>query len=161
MKLEIKVNSVPLVLGETVDMVILEGADFQKIGRLRRFIKNLPAGQTVYSADNCQVECFNNDFSIYPCTHGYLNRDRQWETSATLFLSDNRLIKVEFQVIDGQYAATNFMDRFQETCSSVLGDPVENSQFLTKWHNGAAAVTSILHSDRTNADFLLELIPSS
>ena len=161
MKLDIKVNSVPLVLGGAVELQTLEEAEFHKIGRLRRFIQNLPDGQTVFSADNCQVECFNDDFSIYPCTHGYLNRDRQWETRATLFLSDNHLVRVEFHVIDGQYAATNFMDRFQESCRSVLGDPVEKSRFLTKWQNGASAVTTILHPDRINADFLLEFIPGS
>lgn len=161
MQINVKINSVPLVLGEQVDVQVLDDADFHKAGPLRRLIKHLPAGQTVFSAENCQVYCFDDDFSIYPCTHGYLNRDRQWETSATLFLADDRLQKIEFHVIDGQYAASNFLDRFREACSSVLGDPVEISRFQTKWQNGTAAVTSILHRDKTNADFLLELNPGS
>lgn len=161
MQLELKINSIPLVLGETVDVQALDGADFNKTGPLRRLIKNLPVGQTVYSAENCQVACFNDDFSIYPCTDSYLNRDRRWETSATLFLAKDRLQKVEFHVIDGRYAASNFLDRFHRACSRVLGDPVEKSRFLTRWQNGTGAVTSILHNDRVNADFLLEVNPGS
>lgn len=161
MQLDVKVNSVPLILGDPVDMPALDEAGFRKAGPLRRLIRLVPPGQTVFSAENCQVECFEDEFSIYPCTHGYLNRDRRWETSATLYLADDRLVKVKFHVIEGQYAATNFLDRFQESCCAVLGEPVEKSRFQTRWKNGASTVTSILHRDRINADFLLELIPGS
>jgi len=157
MSIELKINSLPLKLGETVDTSSLEEADFNKAGPIRRLLTHLPLGQTVFQADNCKLECFDDEFSIYPCTHGYLNRDRQWKTKATLFLEDGRLWKFEFQVVDGHYAASNFLDRFQEACSTALGEPVESSRFRTRWQNGSAAVTSILHSDMVNVDFLMEI----
>lgn len=157
MSLEIKINSVPIELGGIVDVKALDEADFQKAGPLRRLFKQLPLGQTIYFADNCKLECFDDEFSIYPCTHGYLNRDRQWETKAAVYLEEGRVWKLEFQVVDGQYAASNFLERFQKACNSVLGEPVENSRFLTRWKNGSAAVTSILHPDMINVDFLMEL----
>ena len=157
MSLELKINSVPIELGGTVDIKTLEDADFNKAGPLRRLFTNLPLGQTVFQADNCKLECFNDEFSIYPCTHGYLNLDRQWETRAAVYLNDGRVWKLEFQVVDGHYAASNFLDRFQKACSSVLGEPVEHTRFRTRWQNGTAVVTSILHSDMVNVDFLMEL----
>ena len=65
---------------------------------------------------------------------------------------------MEFQVVDGQYAASNFFERFQEACSAALGEPMESSRFLNRWKNGTATVTSTLHPDMVNADFLMELI---
>jgi hypothetical protein len=146
-------------LGEIVDAKALDEADFRKAGPLRRLFQHLTFGQTFYIADNCKLECFAEDFCIYPCTHGYLNRDRQWETKAAVYLENGRVWKLEFQVVDGHYSASNFLERFQEACSSALGEPVENSRFLTRWRNGATAVTSIMHPDLVNADFLIELNP--
>jgi hypothetical protein len=156
MTLELRINSIPLELGEIVDVAALQEADFQKAGPLRRLIKHLPSDQTLYLADNCKLECFDEEFCIYPCTHGYLNRDRQWETKAMVLLEGGRVWKLEFQVIDGRYAATNFLHRFHEACSAVLGEPVKSSRYRTEWHNGTARVTSILHRNKVNADFLIE-----
>jgi hypothetical protein len=157
MSLEVKINSIPLELGEIVDMAALDGAELHKAGPLARLLKHIPSDQTIYLADNCKLECFDEEFCIYPCTHDYLNRDRQWETKATIFLEGGRVWKLEFQVVDGRYAATNFLDRFYEACSAVLGEPVESSRYRTEWRNGKAKVTSILHRDKVNADFLIEL----
>ncbi len=156
MALELKINSVALELGGTIDPHLLDEADFQKVGALRRLIKPLPSGQTLFRAHNCKLECFDEEF--YPCTHGYLNKDRQWETEAALYLADDKVVKVEFKVIDGQYSAANFLERFQEGCSGVLGEPEENSRYLARWRNGTAVVTSTLHRDMINVDFLMEII---
>ncbi len=157
MSLELKINSVPIELGGIADIDALGQADFQKSGPLRKLFNNQPLGQTLYWADNCKLECFDEEFCIYPCTHGYLNRDRQWKTRGALYLDEGKVQKLEFQVVDGKYAASSFLDRFVEACSGVLGNPVENSRLLTRWANGATVVTSILHPDKVNADFLLEL----
>jgi len=157
MNLELMINSVPIELGGIVDAEALGQADFQKAGPLRKLFNNQPLGQTLYRAENCKLECFDDDFCIYPCTHGYLNRDRQWETRAVLYLDDDKVRKLEFQVVDGKYAASNFLDRFMEACSAVLGNPVESSRFTTRWTNGTAVVTSILHPDKVNAEFRMEI----
>jgi len=157
MGLELKINSVPMELGGMMDEQALDEADLHKAGPLRRLIKQLPSGQTLYLADNCKLECFDDDFCIYPCTHDYLNLDRQWETKATVYLEEGRVCKLEFRVVDGRYAASNFLERFHEACSAALGEPVESSRYRTRWHNGTARVTSILHPNKVNADFLMEL----
>lgn len=157
MNIELKINSVPIELGGTLDIDALDQAEFQKAGPLRKLFNQQPLGQTIYQAENCKLECFAEDFCIYPCTHGYLNRDRQWKTRAALFVNDGKVQKLEFQVLDGKYAASSFLDRFTEACSSVLGDPVESSRYLTRWTNGATEVTGVLHPGKANADFLMEL----
>ena len=157
MSLDLRINSVPIELGGSVDVEALGQADFKKAGPLRKLISHQPLGQTLYRADNCKLECFDEEFCIYPCTHGYLNQDRQWETRGAVYLDDGMVQKLEFLVVDGMYAASNFLARFQEACSAVLGNPVESSATMTRWVNGAAIVTSILHADKVNADFLMEL----
>lgn len=157
MSLELRINSVPMELGKVMDDNALDEAELRKVGPLRRLIKQLPSGQTLYHAVNCKLECFDQEFCIYPCTHGYLNRDRQWETKATVYLDEGRVCKLEFQVVDGRYAASTFLERFYEACSAVLGEPVKSSRRRTTWRNGTALVTSILHRDKVNADFLMEL----
>jgi len=157
MSLELKINAIPLELGGIVDIRTLEEAALQKAGPLRRLFKRLPPGQMLFRADNCKLECFHEDFCIYPCTHGYLNQDRQWKTRVSVYVADGRVQKLEFRVVDGRYAATNFLERFHEACCGVLGAPVESSRFLTRWRNGAAAVTSTLHPNMVNVDFLMEL----
>ncbi len=160
MSLEIKIKSVPIELGGIIDVNSLEEAEFSKAGPLRRLFKQLPLDQTVFQANNCKLECFDDEFSIYPCTHDYLNQDRQWKTKASVYLEGGRMWKLEFQVVDGHYAASNFLDRFRDACSAALGKPVESSHLLTRWQNGSASVTSILHSDLVNVDFLMEFIDS-
>jgi hypothetical protein len=157
MSLELRINSVPIELGGIADIEALDQADFKKAGPLRKLITQQPLGQTLYRADNCKLECFDEEFCIYPCTHSYLNRDRQWETKGAVYLDDGIVQKLEFLVVDGMYAASNFLDRFQEACSAALGNPVESSSSTTRWVNGAAIVTSILHPNKVNADFLMEL----
>ncbi len=161
MSLELKINSVPIRLGGIIDAKALDEAGFRKAGPLRRLFQHLSLSQTFFLADNCKLECFHEDFCIYPCTHGYLDRDRQWETKAAVYLDNGRVWKLEFRVVDGHYAASNFLERFQEACSAALGEPVESSRFRTRWRNGATAVVSILHPDLVNVDFLMELNPDS
>jgi len=158
MQLGIKVNSVPLELGKPADIKALEKAHFQKPGPLRRLFKQPPPGQTLFRAHNCQVDCFNDGFTLYPCTHRYLNDDRQWETHARVYLVDGRVRKLEFQVIEGHYAAANFLERFQNACKGVLGEPLEHSRYRTFWRKGTSEVTSNLHEDMINVDFLVEYI---
>jgi hypothetical protein len=158
MSLDLKINSVHMELGGTMDDRALDEAALHKPNPLRRLFKNPPNGQILYEADNCKLECFDEEFTIYPCTHGYLTPDRQWETKATVFLDEGRVCKLEFQVLEGRYAASNFIERFHEVCSVVLGKPVESSPHRSRWHNGKALVACILHPDKVNADFLMELI---
>ena len=161
MKIDFRINSVPAVLGDPVDEPALTAAGLRKAGPIRRLIKQHPHYLVVYSAENCQLDCFADAFSLYPCTYRYLDRDRRWGTSAALFLQSGRLVKVEFQVIDGQDAAGNFLDRFQDTCQAALGAPVEATRYRTRWVNDKAQVTTILQRDKTNVDFRLEIIPDS
>lgn len=158
MQLGIKVNSVPLELGKPADIKALKEAHFQKPGPLRRLFTKLPSGQALFQAHNCQVDCFNDGFTLYPCTHRYLNDDRQWETHARVFLVDGWVQKLEFQVIEGHYAAANFLERFQNACNEILGEPLDQSRYRTVWRNGPTAVTSILYKDMINVDFLVEYI---
>jgi hypothetical protein len=157
MDMTFKINEVPVVMGREIDTAILLEADFNRAGTLNRIRLRIPSGHEMYSLENCRLDCFEDDFSIYPCTDGYLDRHRQWGTRAELHLRGGIVQKLVFQVIEGRYAAANFVDRFRDRCGEVLGDPVQTGTFITRWRNGSSHVTAILRPDRVNADFLVEL----
>jgi hypothetical protein len=144
-------------MGEEIDTTTIEAAAFHKAGPLNRLFHRIPLSYDLYSAENCRLECIQDDFSIYPCTDGYLNRDRQWSTKAELYVLEGKPEKLIFQVLDGNYAAGNFLDRFSQVCNDAFGEPIAQEDSAARWRNATSTVTAILHPDQVNADFLFEL----
>jgi len=156
--MELIIDDIPLTLGDKIDPEVLDGHSFRKVGLVRRILTGKSVGRELYIADNSQMTCLIEDFSIFPCTHSYLNQDRRWETRASLFMKDGVLQEVLFQVIEGRYAAGNFIERFVDICTDVLGPPEEPEPRTSRWVNGEAKVTTFLHRDRVHADFRFEWI---
>ena len=117
----LKINNIPLNLGQKIPAEALDAAEVRKAGLLRRVFAQQPLDQTVYDIENCELSDLEDDLHIYPCTHSYLNQDRQWRTKATLFLKHDRLQRILFQVVEGQTAAMNFLERFEAAASKALG----------------------------------------
>jgi len=157
MKLDLIINDCTFELGDQVEPDTLKGAAFQRTGLFRRLLDRFSAGSDRFDAKNCTLACFGEKFSLYPCTHRYLNKDRQWSTSASLFAQKDTLHRILFQVVEGQYAATSFLGRFQEACSEAMGEPTTSGRWETIWVNGKMRVICKLHTDKVNADFLIEL----
>ena len=156
MTLNIKINKVPMTLGQELSSEVLESADFKRTGLLKRLINQQPMDQTVFSGDDCELEGLDSDLHIYPCTHGYLNQDRQWRTKATLYLKNDRLLRILFQVVDGQTAALNFVQRFETAAGKAIGQPYAQDQHSTRWRAHDTHLETLLYPDRFNADFIIE-----
>jgi len=154
--MELMIDDVPLVLGEEIDPGLLTGTVFHKVGLVRRILTGKPSHRVLFTAANAQLRCLADDFSIYPCLDSYLDDDRRWETRARLYVEEGRLHTVEFQVIDGRYAAGNFLERFADLCTATLGEPVVRSRRITTWHNGQTVVTGRLRSRGYEAEFRFE-----
>jgi hypothetical protein len=157
MKLDLVINNHPFELGTRVESHTLKSAAFQRAGLIRRLFNRTPGGSTRFDAKNCTLACFGEEFSLYPCTHRYLNKDRQWRTSASLFSQEDKLHRILFQVMEGQYAATSFLGRFQDACRKTFGEPTNSNKWETSWVNGKTRIVCTLHPDKVNADFLIEL----
>jgi hypothetical protein len=156
-RMEVIIDNLPLTLGDSIDSDILDDHQFRKVGLVRRLLTGNSVGRVLYTSDNRQMTCLAEDFSIFACTHSYLDEDRRWETRTSLFLEDGILQEVLFQVIAGRYAASNFIERFAEVCTEVLGEPEAPEPSTTRWMNGTAVVTTFLHRDGVHADFRFEL----
>lgn len=156
MTMKLNIEDIPLTLGERLDATRLESSPFHKEGLVKRLISRASDGRDHYVHENARLTCLTEEFTIFPCTHDYLDKDRRWETRASIFIQDGRLEEVLFQVIDGRYAAGNFLDRFTETCTDSLGEPVEHHERGTVWHNGTSILTAYLHDSRVDADFRFE-----
>ena len=157
LKIDLRINDTPVKLGETIDGATLDRADFRKAGLLRRVIDRLPAGLQRFEAQDCTLSCFDDKIQFYPCTHGYLTPDRQWRTQAFLFTRDDQLLKLLFKIVDGQYAAASFMERFHEECENRLGQPEEADEFFASWRRRNMLITKVLYPDLKNADVSIEL----
>ncbi len=156
MDLKLQINNLDLQPGAPIDSGALEASDFQKQGLVYRLMKRLPPGHKVFGTKNCKVECFDQGFSLFPCTHSYLNRDRQWQTNATLLYVDGFLKEVVFCVLDGVYAAPNFMDKFKSICTEKLGSPQKLSNHHYSWTANQMRFSGLLSSDFIKAEFLIE-----
>ncbi len=157
MEFGIKINNIPLELGQELPQETLSAGDFRRSGLLRRLFAHQPVDQNVYAIEDCELEGLNDQLHIYPCTHSYLNQDRQWRTKVTLFLKEDRLQRILFQVVQGQTAALNFLERFEEAAVQMIGEPDRKDRHTASWQSQGAHVESYLHPDRVNADFVIEL----
>ncbi len=158
MKLGIRINKIPLELGQALPDEAVDSMKIHQVGLLRRLVSQQPAGQTVYALEDCELEGLDEELHIYPCTHSYLNRDRQWHTKATIFLKHDRLQRILFQVFEGHTAASSFLNRFKTAANKIMGTPSQQSRRTTCWHDDNTRVESVLHRDRINADFIIESI---
>jgi len=156
LELDWKINGVTLKPGAPVKTSALLDNGFRKVGLLRRLVRRPPGGGDIYLAENCEADCFGDDFNLYPCTHGYLNRDRQWQTQATVQVVDGRVRRITLRVLDGLYAAPNYMSKFEELCTRHLGQPGRSGTGALVWKNETLALRGRLLQDRINADFTLE-----
>lgn len=156
MDLHLKINKIPLYLGQSLPPEAVVGASRQRTGLWRRWGRKLPARQ-VYAIEDCELEGFGDELHIYPCTHSYLNRDRQWHTRVTLFLECDRLHRILFQVVEGQTAALNFLERFEAAAARAIGEPAMRDPRTAMWLGNGARLRTYLHPDRVNADIDFEL----
>lgn len=154
----ITINDQPIALGEALPDAVRGRAGLVRPGLLRRLLSRNAPGCTRYETSNCLAACFTGTFDLYPCLHGYLTPDRKWRTDAHILVQNNRVTSAVLRVIEGRYAATEFVDRFRESCSSALGEPHTTDRYTMLWRNASATVTSILQPDTKNACFLFEEI---
>ena len=158
MNLDLKINELPLELGQRLPLERLDEARFRRVGLLRRLLSARVAGHDIYDGEDCELVALGDELHIYPCTDSYLNRDRQWRTRVKLFVKQDRLQRELFQVVEGQTAAVNFLERFQEAASRALGEPAHVDRRSAVWESGQARVQTYLHPDRLNADFDISLV---
>ena len=154
--MKLNIGDMPLTLGGRLDETRLASSPFQKEGLVKRLLSRASDGRDHYVLENARLTCLTDDFTIFPCTHGYLDQDRRWETRASIYIQDGKLEEVLFQVIDGKYAAGNFLERFAGACTDSLGDPVAHDEQGIVWHNGTTILTAFLHDNRVDADFRFE-----
>ncbi len=158
MDLKLQINELNLEPGSKVDIQALKNHKFRSAGLVSRLVKRLPRGQSIFHSKNCTIDCFDNRWSLYPCTHEYLTLDRQWKTQASILLVNDRVKKVNFHVVDGVYAAQNFLEKFKSICSEHFGDPKQAQTNLYQWTNESVSFSGFLHADNVTADFTIEYL---
>jgi len=156
--IKLRINQLNLQPGAKVDSRDLKESEFRPAGLMRRLVQRLPRGQKLFETKNCTVDCFEDRLSLFPCTHGYLNNDRQWETHASVLLVDGRVQKVEFRVLDGVYAAPNFLEKFKAICTEHFGDPRQEQKNQFHWTNDRLGFSGFLHADNVTANFTIECL---
>jgi hypothetical protein len=138
-------------LGDPLRRDQLKRAHFKKAGFVTKLTNHTPILEKQFVARDCTVTCFGDEFVLYPCRDDYLDKDRKWKTSASLFYKNDRLYRIVIQVIDGHYAALNFVQSFQEACENNIGDPAQAEQRLLRWEDDSDFIACQLDRARYNA----------
>ncbi len=159
MDIQLRINKLSIQLGMGISSQDLVESEFRPAGLMRRFVQRLPRGQELFEATHCTIDCFDDQLSLFPCTHAYLNQDRQWETEASVLLVDGRVHRIDFRVINGVYAAPNFLDKFKHICNEHFGTPQQKNNFQFRWTNERLSFFGFLHPDKITADFSIECLP--
>ncbi len=158
MDLNLLINEMNLQPGAKIDSGLLENNNFSKTGLVKRLVSRLPRGHNLFEAENCTVDCFGERLSLFPCTHSYLNKDRQWETRASLLVVDDHMQRISFQVVDGVYAAPNLVATFKNICNEFFGESHKLGKNHFTWKNNNLSFSCLLHADLVNAEFSIECI---
>lgn len=156
MDLKLKINGIRLEPGDRLEPEALLENGFKREGMLQRLLHRSSQGGDLYKAANTEVDCFEDAFNLYPCTASYLTRDRQWETAATVLLVDGRVNRVTFHVLDGIYAAPNYVTKFKEICTKLYGEPGQGPAGAMLWKNDKVILSGKLQPDGICADFRME-----
>ena len=94
MKFDFTINDCTFELGALVEPGTLKNAALQRAGLFKRLVDRIPLASNRYDAMNCTLACFKDKFSLYPCTHRYLNKDRQWRTRASVFSQKDKIHRI-------------------------------------------------------------------
>jgi len=157
MVIDVEINQQVFELGDALDKKSLARARFKKVPVVRKLLDKSPLHEKQYVAKNCKVNCFDGAFELYPCQERYLDPDRRWKTAVNLYYQDDQLRRVLIRVLDGHYAAPNFLARFQEICEKMLGQPCSERKSLTRWEYNGFAIATLMMEDGHNASFLMAL----
>jgi len=156
--MEILINDTAIHVGDILPEDAVTAAGLRRANLFGKLLGGRRARRARLAADCCTVALFAGELRVYPCTHGYLDRDRQWRTAAEIHLDRGRVRKVLIRVLEGRYAAPGFVDRFNELCTLQLGDAKTEDGRLRRWRNGVVRCTSCLQPDGKNADFVIEFV---
>ncbi len=156
--MRIVINDTPLALGAVLADDERTRAGLRRPPLWQRLLRHPHRVGPHLEAVNCTLEAFDGAFLLYPCTDGYLNSDRQWQTSASLVVDQGRLRSVQVRVIDGRYAAAEFVARFGEVCTEQLGEAQHLDRYTLRWKNGRVACLSTLQRDGRNASLVIECL---
>ena len=156
--MRIVINDTPLALGAVLAEDERTRAGLRQAPLWQRLLRHPRRGGRHLEAFNCTLEAFDGAFQLYPCTDGYLNSDRQWRTAASLVVDQGRLRSVLVRVIEGRYAAAEFLDRFAEVCTGQLGEAQVVDRYTRRWKNGRTSCVSTLQRDGRNASIVIECL---
>jgi hypothetical protein len=157
MEFDLRINHTRFCLGDRLEKHALASAKFHRAGLVTILSQKMSPLGKQFVARDCTMTCFGDEFHLYPCRDLYLDRERQWKTSATLFYKKGRLHRILVRVIDGQYAAVNFLQRFQEVCIHKFGTPSRAGRSEYSWESNGKSIGCILDEEFYNASFNLKL----
>lgn len=155
--MEIVINETTIAVGEPLPHDQAASAGLRPADLFSKLRRGHGGRRARLAAEGCTIELFAGGLRVYPCTHGYLNRDRQWQTAAEVHLERGRVRRVLIRIVDGRYAAPGFVDRFNELCADLLGEPHAVEGRRKHWRNGKLQFSSLLQPDCMNANLVVEL----
>ncbi|MDY6823069.1 MAG: hypothetical protein SWH68_04610 [Thermodesulfobacteriota bacterium] len=135
MELNLKINDYSIALDQEFNEAILKKYAFKKIGFFARRLIKPAKDQIVWWAKNCGMKYINEEFgnSIYPILSTKAGVNSMFGTSAYLWFTENKLIRLTFQIIQNKIAAEIELKKFEERLVEFLGNPTSSEHPFVTW----------------------------
>lgn len=158
MNFDLKLFTVPIKLGENVEQTFDVFEDeFEEIDDETKTIIRASKEDQIYFAQNCHIQCFNEQFVVAAFIDLTFPADWMFGTSAYLFFNSDNLYKVIFQIISNDYAAEKYANEFRKLCQEHLGNSKEKNEILEVWEDTDSIIMSEWSEGNENAYFYWEV----
>ena len=134
-QLDIKINDYPIIIGESLDVGLLNKCNYLKPNFVERLMIKPRIGQVVWWSKNPTLRYLNKIGNRIVPNLGEIdnNPDTMYGTSVYLFFKENKLIRCTFQIIQNKMIANLLLKKLSEEVVETIGNPSTLSVGLMMW----------------------------
>jgi len=112
-------------------------------------------GQIVWWSKNCYINCFEDDFHLFPNLDTSSGVSMMYGTSSYLFFKGNIVKKVTFQLVGNDVAAKWIIEKFKDSATKVFGTP-KNEGDRSIWEDNQNYIIAEMILNSPHAHFHLQ-----
>lgn len=123
--LNLKVNEYDIRLGMSMDIEELKNYNFKHRKGIFKIRKGHFYSSSKWWSKNCEINCFEGNFFLYPALGK--NFESQWMcgTSAYLYFRNEILIEATFQLIGNKSLSNSLGAEFDKFATETFGEPIQ------------------------------------
>jgi len=134
-KVKLKVNTLPIALGEEVNTETLNNHGIKKVGFLGRLMLPSKKGEVIYWSKNATLGYIDDNYnnSIMPILDKDADPRHKFGTTSYLHVEHNILSGFAFQIINNPEGAGIILKDFEEKMVELIGPPDSDDPKTKSW----------------------------